>query len=269
MTQYSSNSRNRATGVSKMFAGLVLAATSLATLSPVWGQYTGGSRWSSANPPTPAAVDQANIKVDDQLRRLPPIEEEVTPSSFSAPVANDTAQHPSGSTKPSEEVAANPQKSSVDPYTAAPVDWANPSVVIGPEGRMVSHEEVVGAPQGHASRYSKDLAAEPQLPASHAGSRFTESAGMAPVTPQVEAATASGKSVYARVFDENDDNVEQPALPESVDQTPAANMPETQEPVDETLEGDEPATSKADLSPIFACRLLGLPATQAEEPTQR
>lgn len=247
MAQYSSNIRNRAVGLSKMFAGLVLTASTLATISPVWGQYGGESRWSTANPPTPALVDQGNIPDDDQLRRLPPIDE-VSPSYQPPTPSHPAAPQPAGAMR-EDKVAAKPQTAAADPALAKPVDWSNPSVVIGPEARTVSHEEVVAQPQVRPSRYSSESAASPQLPVSHGGSRFTQEEVVAPVTQQAESSSASDSSVFARVFDENEDNAPQPEVAQPV----------AEEPAPETLVVD------SDLSPIFACRLLGLPATKGED----
>ncbi len=248
MAQYNSNIRNRFAGLSKMFAGLVLTASTLATISPVWGQYAGESRWSAANPPTPSLVDQANIPDDDQLRRLPPIDEVSPPNQPSAPTTPPTAV-----AKQEEKIAANPQNTAARAVTAPPVDWSNPSVVIGPEARMVSHEEVVAAPRSRPSRYSEEPATQVEMPAAHAGSRFTQAPAAAPVTQQTEPSAKSENSVFARVFDESENHVEKPVMPE-------ANAPQ---PVGEVAAVD------SDLSPIFACRLLGLPATKAEQTTPR
>lgn len=256
MAQYNSNIRNRVPGLSKMFAGLVLTASTLATISPVWGQYTGESRWSVANPPTPTLVDQGNVPRDDQLRRLPPIDQVSPPNYSPAPSPEVGPRQPGGNAPESPlDVAAKAAN-------AQPVDWSNPRVTIGPDSRVVSHEEALSTPQNRPSRYSSAPAAQPQSPTSQGGSRFTQTAPVAPVT-QDDGSSAgkpkSGNSVFARVFDENEETVEQASMQEPIAQPQVAQKPVTEGPTDEVAAVD------SGLSPIFACRLLGLPATNGEE----
>lgn len=222
--------------LSRFSAHLAAATLLFGGVQATWGQDAAESRWSTSNPPTPAMVQASQKTQDSDLRRLPPIDQEVTPtakpSSFTA--AEKPAEKP--------QIAAQPQSAPPTGQNAVPVNWSNPNIVIGPETttRMVSHEEVVEAPktQRTASRYSStpeatQAAATPQGP-----SRFSQAA---PQTSQQEVEPEADKPaapVFARVFDEQADS-------------PGITQPEV-------------ATEDSGLSPIFACRLLGLRATKSE-----
>ncbi|GAA4422129.1 hypothetical protein [Bremerella cremea] len=209
--------------------------------SLAWGQQLTASRWSTDNPPTPSLVDPQIKPSDAELRRLPPIDDQ-------PPVPTQTNTVSSAGVAPQVgPVAAKPQNASLPTHAADPVDWSRPSVVIGPEvsGRTVSHEEALTASQpqpGTNSRFAS-MPSLPKMPAPPAGgSRFTHSAppALPPVAaPEKKAEKKPSQPIFARVFDEE---VEQKEL----------SQPEV-------------ATSNDDgLSPIFACRLLGLPAIKAE-----
>jgi len=221
-------------------AHLLMATLLWGSTQTAWGQGLGESRWSTSNPPTPAMIDPAKEPQDNGLRRLPPIDQEEAarpkPSSVTASEKPDT--------KP--EIAAKPQSAPAIAQKAEPVDWSNPNIVIGPENstRMVSHEEVVTAPQPKRkpSRYSS-TPQPAQTAAPKTQSRFTQAAAeKAPA--QVERSTEKPAApIFARVFDEQVESAE--------------------------ITQPEVATGDSDLSPIFACRLLGLRATKSEATTVR
>ena len=235
MAQQYSDFRTWQTTLPKMFSGLVLAATILGAVPSAWGQANGFSRWSSSNPPTPSQVAQPANQADEVPRRLPPVEEEVT-AKPSTPSFGNTEE---------ARVAAQPQRRSPSAETAKSVDWSNPAVVIGPETRQVSHEEVIpSAPE--PSRNSAST-----VPS---GSRFTQS-NVAPVDTESAPEPGSGKSVFARVFDETNE-VADPSAEETASDAAIESASEA---------GVEPKSADEELSPIFACRLLGLRTTKAEK----
>ena len=235
----------------RLSAHLVAVTLLFGGAHAVWGQDAGESRWSTSNPPTPAMVHMPQKPQDSGLRRLPPIDQEVQPgpkpSSFAA------TEKPA----PEPQIAAIPQSSPAAEQKADPVNWSSPNVVIGPEtaARTVSHEEVVATskPPIKGSRYSSTPEITSAAAPPKGQSRFTQAA---PATPKPEVAPIASPPavekpaeskpaapVFARVFDEQ---VESPGI----------SQPEV-------------ATSDSGLSPIFACRLLGLRATKSESTTTR
>lgn len=231
VAEQNSDLRNWKTSFPKMFASFVLAATILGCVSETWGQGNGFSRWSSSNPPTPSQVAQPVAPADELPRRLPPVEEEVTTGPQASSFANP------GKTR----VAARPQSHRSAADTAKPVNWSNPSIVIGPETRQVSHEEAIPS----ARTPSHDSAATIS-----SGSRFTQSS-VAPVDTDIVPTPKSGKSIFARVFDETEELPNQPTAEAETATSPDSDV--------------EPESADDELSPIFACRLLGLRTTKAEK----
>ncbi|MBA2114903.1 hypothetical protein [Bremerella alba] len=228
--------------LTRLSAHLIAAALLVGGMHSASGQDAAGQRWSTNNPPTPASVHASEKPQDKDLRRLPPIDQE------GASTPKPSFITPSEKTAATPEIAAKPQSVAMPAKKADPVNWSSPKVVIGPEGssRTVSHEELVAAPQPQIkkSRYSSALQPKPAVSASTGQSRFTQAA---PEKPKPEAKPPASKSsapVFARVFDEEFE-------------TPGITQPEV-------------ATTNDDsLSPIFACRLLGLRATKSEANTLR
>lgn len=251
MTLMKSQKSKSQSRLPRLSTHLVAATLLFGGVQTVWGQDAGESRWSTSNPPTPAMVHTQQKPEDNGLRRLPPIDQEVKPEP--KPSAVTATEKPT--TPP--QIAATPQSSPVADPKADPVNWSSPNVVIGPETstRTVSHEEVVTAPkpQMTASRYSSAPEITPAAATPKGQSRFTQAAPAAPKKevapvasmPEVEkpAESKPAAPVFARVFDEQ---VESPGI----------SQPEV-------------ATSDSGLSPIFACRLLGLRATKSESTTTR
>lgn len=235
----------------RLSAHLFAATLLFGGVQATWGQDATESRWSTSNPPTPAMVHAPQKSEDNELRRLPPIDEEVTPEAkpSEAPQIEEQAKQP--------QVSSKPQSSLVSNEEADPVNWSSPKVVIGPETstRTVSHEEVVSTdlPSMKASRYSSTSEAIPTAAPPKGQSRFSQAA---PELPKQEVATQEttkpedkpaankpAEPVFARVFDEQVESsgITQPAV----------------------------AAGEPSLSPIFACRLLGLRATKSESNTLR
>lgn len=225
------------------FAAYLAAGMLVLGAAPIaWGQGATDSRWSTSNPPTPAMVHAPQKQAqDDGLRRLPPIDQEVTPNSKPTSVA--ATEKPG--VKP--EIAGKPQSTAGSAKEADPVDWSNPKVVIGPETstRMVNHEEMVTTPmpQKSASRYSSAPEVSPKMAATQGKSRFTQKPAEAPKKEAKPAESKPAAPVFARVFDEETES-------------PGITQPEV-------------AAIDPSLSPIFACRLLGLPATKQDATTVR
>lgn len=225
---------------------LLLVVSGIVTLSPSvsFGQQLTGSRWSTENPPTPGLVDPQAAQVDEGLRRLPPVEDEEQVK----PTASVFSSNESGASKPG--IAVQPQNQGEPPHESGLMDWDNPSVVIGPDQttRMVSHEQLVAQQERHlkGSRYSnmteQIAASEPQP---QANSRFTMPAFDEPLETKKPEPCQGSEGVFARVFDE------EASAGRSLSQPGVAT------------------TTKDGLSPIFACRLLGLPATKVEEESMR
>ncbi|PQO25925.1 hypothetical protein C5Y96_20945 [Blastopirellula marina] len=225
----------------RLSAHLAAATLLFGGVQATWGQDAAESRWSTNNPPTPAMVQASQKPQDQDLRRLPPIDQEVTspakPSSFTA--IEQPAEKP--------QIAAQPQSAPLTAQNAEPVNWSSPKIVIGPEAttRTVSHEEVVTAPkqQMTPSRYSSAPETAQAAATNQGPSRFSQTAPESPkqeVAPEAEKPAAP---VFARVFDEQ---VESSGI----------TQPEV-------------ATEDTGLSPIFACRLLGLRATKSESNSVR
>lgn len=234
MAQQNSDLRDWKARLPQVFATLVLTATVLGVVPTAWGQGDGFSRWSSSNPPTPSQVAQPGNQANDVPRRLPPVEEEVASKQWT----------PSFDEAGEARVAAQPSYRSSATNTAKPVDWSNPSVVIGPQTRQVSHEEVIpSAPEPSLSEASPVAS----------GSRFTQS-NVAPVDSDPTPKAKPGKSIFARVFDETNEI----ASPSASDSDTEASLE------DASAAGVEPESADDELSPIFACRLLGLRTTKAE-----
>lgn len=219
----------------------LLAVTMLLGVTQVaWGQ-DAAARWSTSNPPTPAMVHAPRNPQDNGLRRLPPIDQVgVTPP-------NPSSLTPSEQPADAPEIAGIPQSALLSGEKTNPVNWSSPNIVIGPEtpGRMVSHEEIVDAPKRERkpSRYSNASQPTQTVSAPAGPSRFTQSAPAKPKQEVEPAAEKPAAPIFARVFDEE---VESPGI----------TQPEV-------------ATIDASLSPIFACRLLGLRATKSEANTLR
>ncbi len=236
--------------VLRLSAHLVAATLLLGGVQSTWGQ-AAESRWSTSNPPTPAMVHAAQKQQSGELRRLPPIDQESAPSQ--PPSSVTTTEEPAD--KP--QIAGQPQSDPAVAKKADPVNWSSPKVVIGPEieTRTVSHEEVVAVekPQAKASRYSSAPQITQTAAAPAGQSRFTQATNPAvskEAEPKIEPASVDKPSdgkpsapVFARVFDEQ---VEVPGITQP-----------------------EAATGQSGLSPIFACRLLGLRATKSEANTVR
>lgn len=233
--------------VQQILTHLAAGCVAIGGIQAAWGQDTSGSRWSTNNPPTPAMIETQSQSNDAELRRLPPIEEEGT-----TPAAQP--QKSAATAEAKFAAAAKPTPSVTKPL-ADPVDWSNPSVVIGPEmaNRPVSHEEIVAAPKPRKSRYSSAPQPDAAPATASSGSRFSQTAPVETPSPAAAETEKPSAAVFARVFDEE---IESP-----VQEDPAMDQPEISQP--------ELAETCGDLSPIFACRLLGLPKTQGEESAQR
>lgn len=225
----------------RLSAHLFAATLLFGGVQTTWGQDAAESRWSTSNPPTPAMVQASQKPQDSELRRLPPIDQEVTqlanPSSMTA------------SEKPAEktQIAAQPQSATQTARQAEPVNWSSPNIVIGPESatRMVSHEEAVATPKQPrtASRYSSTSEVAQMATAPQGQSRFSQAAVETPQPQDEPESSAPAAPVFARVFDEQTES-------------PSLTQPEV-------------ATEDSGLSPIFACRLLGLRATKSESNSVR
>ena len=231
---------NRTKTAGNLWPALVVIG--IVTLAPAvaLAQQSAGSRWTTGNPPTPSLVDPQAGDHDEGLQRLPPIENEGNVK----PTASRFSSNHSPIATPG--IAAQPQNQEPVAQGGDLVDWDHPNVVIGPEQttRTVSHEELVAAqkPPKRESRYSNAAQESPVDEAQKtANSRFKPpSFDVAPEKSEPEHSHAS-EGVFARVFDE--------------ETTAGRNLTQP-----------EVATSSKDgLSPIFACRLLGLPATKIEE----
>lgn len=233
--------------LSRLSAHLVAATLLLGGVQTTWGQDASESRWSTSNPPTPAMVQTQQKPEDNGLRRLPPIDQEVTAEPKPSSVT------PSEKPVDKPQIAAQPQPSAAEAEKADPVNWSSPNVVIGPEisSRTVSHEEVVTVPtpQSKPSRYSSAPEITQTAAAPKGQSRFTQAAPSVSETPEKEKEEVAPEArkpvepVFARVFDEETDS-------------PGISQPEV-------------ATIDPSLSPIFACRLLGLRAIKTDETTTR
>jgi len=242
MTLIQSHKPKSETCLPRLTAHLAAVTLLLGGVQVAWGQTGTDSRWSTNNPPTPAMVHAPQKQAqDDGLRRLPPIDQEVTPDTKPTSVA------PSANSGEKPEIAAQPQSTPGVGPKADPVDWSNPKVVIGPEtsARTVSHEEVVTTPmpQRTASRYSSAPEISQEVVAPKGKSRFTQQPTEAPQKEAKPAKSKPAAPVFARVFDEEAES-------------PGITQPEV-------------ASIDPSLSPIFACRLLGLPATKQDESTLR
>lgn len=243
---------------------LLLAAGIVGHATLVQAQEAPVSPWSAAHPPTPANLRPTTLSVSDDLRRLPPVESEASlPSSFvEPPTETDAAAALPPTPQQPVSAAPSPAVASVeaDPVkevTPVSVDWSQPRVVIGPEGKTQftkSHDNVAIAdplPQTrdrHASAHAPD-----QPPAR---SRFS------PLPPEEQPAAARAieqQTIVARVFDET-------APPSIDDQATAANPVEMGSLTNAVQEESEAVATplREPLSPIFACRLLGLPPAVAD-----
>lgn len=266
MSRSTSSSRAWARSTCKCLSLFLLGITAWSVAAPAKAENGPVSRWSTANPPTPAAigvlpeVSVPDVRVssrppspsadnspvaDNGLRRLPPVEDTVEETP---PVAEPNHSD----LKPEEAPTEQPQRSASRP--AGPVDWSNPHVVIGPQptSRTVSHEEMISTPpesHAQASRYSRIAGAALQADAEQltaaTESRYAEpQVTTVPQLADEPQNSSTRQPVFARVFDE------------TVPSDGLAEVPE---------EKVSTAGAPGKLSPIFACRLLGLPATKEQD----
>ncbi|QDU75147.1 hypothetical protein Pan97_21700 [Bremerella volcania] len=240
MTLIQSQQSKTRVRLTRLSAQLIAASLLFGGMQTAWGQGA-ESRWSPSNPPTPAMVHMPQKPQDNGLRRLPPIDQEI------APKAEPSSVTPTEKPVEKPKIAAKPQSAALAAQKAEPVNWSSPNIVIGPEtsARMVSHEEIVSVAkrQMKPSRYSSASETAPAAAAPTTQSRFTQRAAEKPKQEVESEADKPAAAVFARVFDEEAE-------------TPGISQPEV-------------ATLDSGLSPIFACRLLGLRATKSESTTLR
>jgi len=193
------------------------------------------SRWSASSPPTPTVMPPthsgekpaATGESKSEIRRLPPIDQ--TTDSAETSKAAKTEIAPKSKTPLVVSRFTSASKSNQANASSAAVNWNQPTVVIAPKTTPVQ-------PSGATprSRFSGPVAARDTSP-SVRNSRFTQaSPKLPPATPVVQANFAepdttpsASQPVFARVFDEST--------------SPKAAEQQSQD------------------SPIFFCRLLGLP----------
>lgn len=251
----------------KWLSLLVLTGLVGIASSGLQAEEAASSRWSAANPPTPASLGPipdvappnrmgageptAGDAIGNGLRRLPPVED------------TSLAEEPNETAAAQAEIASPPsaQPSAEPARPAPPVDWSRPHVVIGPEvaERQVSHEETVLTPaaaQGQLSRFSQMAdgmltAAAAPSPAATV-SRYEETSAR-----EVQPVSVARQPVFARVFDETSPAVE--TMSATVSETAPESVAKAADTPEPSGTPETPET-RGVLSPIFACRLLGLPA---------
>ncbi len=238
---------------------LLLAAGIVGHATLVQAQEAPVSPWSAAHPPTPANLRPATLSVSDDLRRLPPVEPEASlPSGLAEPPAEPEAAADLPHT-PQQPISAppSPAVASVEAgtdkeVTPVAVDWSQPRVVIGPEGTTQfanARENVAMADPLPQTRDRPASAHAPDQPP--ARSRFSP---LPPEGQPAAARTIERQTIVARVFDET-------APPKVDDRMTAADPAETG-PLAKAAQEESETTAaplREPLSPIFACRLLGLP----------